>query len=160
MKRYTAFVLCVAILLTACRGSKATTETPDEAVPTSTPYPTYTPAATYTPRPTHPPAPTRTPVPTLTPYPTRTPWPTRTPTPSPTATEAATSTSTPTETPTQASARQPGLPGSGQATPPPPAMERLVDTDPGPPLSIYVSANRAGPNHARCLLQARSEFIK
>jgi hypothetical protein len=28
-------------------------------------------------------------------------------------------------------------------------MERLVDTDPGPPFSIYVSANRAGPNHAQ-----------
>lgn len=145
MKRGMVLYLCAAILFTAC-GAKTVTVTPEEVAPTFTPNPTYTAAATYTPRPTHPPAAAYTAYPTYTPYPTRTPYPSHTPTSSPTARQTALATSAPTETPTEVPARSPATPAP--ALPPEPALVRRVDTDPGPPFSIAVSANRAGPNSA------------
>jgi hypothetical protein len=53
-------------------------------------------------------------------------------------------TSTPTETPTPAPTRPPTTPTP--ANTPAPALIRLEDADPGPPLTILVSANRAGEN--------------
>lgn len=146
MKRFTILLLCAAILFTACRASETATATPEEVAPTFTPNPTYTAAATYTPRPTHAPAATYTPYPTYTAYPTRTPYPSRTPTPSLTATQTAPPASAPTETPTVAPVRPRATPAP--VLPPEPALARRVDTDPGPPFSITVSANRAGPNSA------------
>lgn len=95
-------------------------------------------AATYTPYPTY------TPNPTYTPFPTSTPIPTSTPTLGPTPTETATPTLTPTETATPAPTRPATTPTPVNT--PTPAMTRLVDQDPGPPLTISVSSNRAGEN--------------
>jgi hypothetical protein len=93
---------------------------------TYTPYPTYTPLSTYTP------------------FPTPTPIPTSTPTTGPTATATATPTVTPTETATPAPTRPPTTPKPVNT--PTPVMTRLEDKDPGPPLTILVSGNRAGAN--------------
>jgi hypothetical protein len=96
------------------------------------------PAATYTPYPTY------TPQPTYTPFPTLTPMPTSTPTAGYTPTETATPTLMPTETPTPAPTRPPTTPTPVNT--PIPALIRLNDTDPGPPLTLLVSSNRAGEN--------------
>lgn len=93
-------------------------------------------AATYTPYPTY------TPVPTYTSLPTSTAAPTATPTTGPTPTATATPTSAPTETPTPGPTR--AVPTPTPYVSPTPALTRLPDTDPGPPFSISVSANRAG----------------
>lgn len=97
-----------------------------------------TPAATYTAYPTY------TPQPTYTPLPTFTPAPTSTPTLGPTLTETPTPTLEPTETATPAPTRPPTTPTPADT--PTPAMIRLDDRDPGPPLTILVSSNRAGEN--------------
>lgn len=97
-----------------------------QAAPTYTPYPTYTP------------------LPTFTPVPTSTPLPTNTPTLGPTPTETLPPSPTPTETSTPGPTRPPVTPTP--ANTPTPAMTRIEDKDPGPPLTILVSANRAGAN--------------
>lgn len=98
------------------------------AVPTYTRYPTYTPYPTSTVRPTS----TSTATPAATPSPTA-------------RTEAtATTAASPTPTATQGPTRRPTTPTP--ANTPTPAMTRIVDTDPAPPLTVLVSANRAGDN--------------
>jgi hypothetical protein len=104
--------------------------------PTDTPYPTYTPQSTYTPQPTDTPPLTATaPVimtgtATVTASP-REPTTTATPTASPAAPQKGT---VPTRPTAQASA--------GQAV----ELTRIADTDPGPPLTIQVSAIRIKEN--------------
>lgn len=99
---------------------------------------------------------------TFTPYPTYTPYPTNTPLPAPTETSTAISTTgpTPTETPAPTSTPAPTKPPAPTNTPgpvrptttpapvqaPTPAMTRIEDHDPGPPLTILVSANRVLPD--------------
>ena len=147
MKKYSFYILAIlSFVVAACKApqtvivtqevvreievTRIVVETQEEqqavAAATYTPYPTYTPNPTYTP------------------FPTSTPIPTSTPTVGPTPTETATPTLIPTETATPAPTRP-------QMTPTPvntptPAMTRLVDKDPGPPLTISVSSNRAGEN--------------
>ena len=97
---------------------------PVESAATYTPYPTYTPYSTPTA------------------LPTSTATPTAIPTTGPTATPTAMPTSVPTDTPTPGPTRP-----APTATPyksPTPALQRIPDTDPGPPFLISVSANRAG----------------
>jgi hypothetical protein len=103
---------------------------------------TQVPAATYTPYPTYTPLPTLTPLPTQTPLPTPTVPPTATPTTGPSPTLTSTPTSIPTETLTPGPTR--AAPTATPYTSPTPAMTRILDTDPGPPFTIFVSANRAG----------------
>jgi hypothetical protein len=138
-------VLCVAVLLTACLAPKTvlvTQEVTREVEVTRVVVQKETvvaePEATYTPMPTY------TPYPTSTPFPTSTNTPTSTPTTGPTPTNTVTPTSTPTETPTPGPTRPPVTPTPVNT--PTPAMVRIEDRDPGPPLTIIVSANRAGEN--------------
>ena len=143
MKFYTVLTLGVVLLLSACMTPETVIVTqevvqtvevtrivvekqtaPEKAAPTYTAYPTYTPYPTNTP----PPPPTETP--------------TSTPTLGPTPTNTVPPTSVPTETPTLAPTHPPVTPTPVQT--PTPAMVRIKDEDPGPPLTILVSANRAG----------------
>ncbi|MBN1580725.1 MAG: hypothetical protein JXA89_08465 [Anaerolineae bacterium] len=145
MKKLIALALLVAVLIAACtpktvivtqevvREIEVTRVIVQEkeiekqqAAPTYTPYPTYTLQPTFTPLPTSTPIPTNTP--------TLGPTPTETPSPSP----------VPTETSTPAPTRPPVTPTP--ANTPTPAMTQLEDKDPGPALTILVSANRAGAN--------------
>jgi hypothetical protein len=146
MKLWKGLALATLLLATACMAPKTVIVTQEvtrevevtrivveqqgggEQAPaaTYTRYPTYTPYPTFT----QPPPPTATP--------------TATSTTGPTPTNTVPPTETPTETPTAAPTRPPAT-----ATPvltPTPAMEQLQDADPGPPLTIIVSANRAGEN--------------
>jgi hypothetical protein len=143
MKISSIFVACVVLLLVACGAPKTVVVTQEiirevEVTVIVEKEGAAEPAATYTPYPTH------TPYPTYTPPPTATPSPTWTPTTGPTATETATPTSAPTETPTQAPTRPPTTPVPVNT--PTPAMQQIKDTDPGPPFTMIVSANRAGEN--------------
>jgi hypothetical protein len=144
VKRPEICVLLAAILLTACGAPETVVITQEvtrevevtrlvvqedsgeKPAPTLTRYPTYTP------------------YPTNTLFPTPTETATTTPTMGPTATPTETPTATPTETPTQAPTRRPVTPTP--ANTPTPAMGQIQDTDPGPPFTVIVSANRAGEN--------------
>jgi hypothetical protein len=115
-----------------------------EPAPTYTPYPTYTPEPTYTPAPTYTSPPTATPAPTDTPEPT----PTATPSEEPTAPPAPTNTPAPTQAGSAGGA--PSAPGVD--APRAPQSDAVVsnsalfidkDEDPGPPISVIVSANQA-----------------
>ena len=136
----------MVILVTACTAPQTVIVTREVEVTRAVEEKEGTgqPAATYTPYPTYTPHPTSTPYPTSTALPTATPTPTSTPTTGPTATETAVLTSTATETPTPGPTRPPTTPTPVKT--PTPAMKRLEDKDPGPPFTIVVSANRAGPN--------------
>jgi hypothetical protein len=155
MKRWIPLALSAIVLLTACnlqpepqiqtvvvtqevtREVEVTVivEQPGDGEPgaTYTPYPTYTPFPTWTPPPTTTPAPEPTAAPTETPEPTATLEPSATPVPP-----------TPAPTATLVQVGSPVLPTPGIA--PTPALQRLANTDPGPPFTIEVSANRAGEN--------------
>jgi hypothetical protein len=145
MKLRQLLALCAALFLTACLAPKTvivpqevTVEVEVTRIVVQKETAAAAPEATYTRQPTY------TPYPTNTPFPTSTNTPTSTPTTGPTPTNTVTPTSTPTETPTPASTRPPVTPTPVQT--PTPAMVQLRDTDPGPPLTIIVSGNRAGEN--------------
>jgi hypothetical protein len=149
MKRWIPFIIGLVAALAACAPKTVivTQEVVREVevtrivVQEQSQQPESQSAATYTPYPTY------TPLPTYTPPPTATPEPTSTPTTGPTPTQTsvpATPTSTATVTPTPGPTRPPVTPTP--ASPPTPAMTRLQDKDPGPPFSIFVSANRLGAN--------------
>ncbi|MBL7201615.1 MAG: hypothetical protein ISS56_15860 [Anaerolineae bacterium] len=145
MKRLVSCMLLGVILLTACGAPKTVIVTQEvtrvvevtqvvKEDPASKPAPTFTRYPTYTPYPTH----------TLFPTPTNTA--TTTPTMGPTSTPTVTPTPSamPTEMSTQAPTRPPVTPAP--VVPPTPAMTQIKDTDPGPPFTIVVSANRSGEN--------------
>jgi hypothetical protein len=152
MKHWIILSVCLVVLLAACKTpttvivtrevtremvrqievTRVVVQSPGrtEGVPADIRYPTYTPFPTYTS------------FPTCTPYRISTSTPTLTVSP---ATEA---TPTPTSTATQMIPKAAVGPRATvtPAVVPAPAMIRRPDRDPGPPFSITVSANRAGPN--------------
>jgi len=146
MRRYAIPLLCMFLLVTACAGPKTSTATPQTTPETSqesaTPRPTRV-RPTHTPYPIHTPPPTATA--TRTPRPTATPTLTRTPIPTPTRYVWAAAAQPPASTsaPAEGSVRRVG---QAPAPTPTPALELLPDKDPGPPLAITVSANRALAN--------------
>ena len=146
MKLWKGLALATLLLATACMAPKTVIVTQEvtrevevtRIVAEQQGGGEQAPAATYTRYPTY------TPYPTFTPPPPPTATPTATSTAGPTPTNTVPPTEAPTETPTPAPTRPPAT-----ATPvltPTPAMKQLEDTDPGPPLTILVSGNRAGEN--------------
>ncbi len=139
MRRLALVLLAYALVLAACAAQPL-------EIPTPSPTPTETAVA-----PTAEPSPT----------PTATTTPTPLPTPSPIPTATATPTPEPTEPPTPTPSPVPPTPTPRAAVPPPPDVgtlpqERVISrsaltiqpsTDPAPPLSIQVSANRELEGH-------------
>lgn len=152
MKHWIILSVCLVVLLAACKTPTTVIVTREvtremvrqvevtrvvvqppgrtKGVPTYIRYPTYTPYPTYTCFPTC----------ALYRIPTSTPAPTV----SPTTVEIPTPTSTATRMTVEASVG-PRVTAT-LAVVPAPVMTRRPDRDPGPPFSITVSANRAGPN--------------
>jgi hypothetical protein len=140
LKRGTLLALLFVALVAGCGVPAPGGETP--ARPSTEEQAIVQPAATFTPYPTYTPYPTHTPYPTYTPYPTDVPLSTATPAVEPTA--------MPTGVPTEAST---AVPDGSQALPAPASapvtsgavdvtLERIPDTDPGPPVAILVDTMR------------------
>jgi len=136
MQRYISLlVIVIALLAVGCRA------TTPEATPTATSAPQTQEVveATLLPRPTL--LPTATQPPTAAPTPTPMPEPTETPIPEPTATPLPTETPEPTAVPSTAPPA--AAPPARSTVVAYDALTLLPDTDPAPPLSLSVSANRA-----------------
>ena len=146
LKRGTVLALLLVALVAGCGvpapGGEAPARRSTEEQAIAQPAATFTPYPTYTPYPTH------TPYPTYTPYPTSKPLPTATL--AATLTPAVEPTAMPTGVPTEASTT---VPDGSQALPAPASapvtsggvdvtLERIPDTDPGPPVAILVDTIR------------------
>lgn len=148
MKRWIPLALCIIVSLGAAACSQPQTVVVTQEVTREVQVTVLVqqpgeaePAATYTLYPTYTPYPSPTPMPTSTAMATAT----ATTEPTPTATQEPTATPVPpTATPTVVQSASPAQPQPGNT--PTPAMQRLEDTDPAPPLTIEVSANRALEN--------------
>ena len=142
--KYSSLALLVTIILaTAC------TPKPQPTLPATTiAQNTNQPAATYTPYPTHTPYPTYTPLPTYTPFPTTVPTHTPAPTIPPTATEVVLPTAKPTQPPAAQAQPVAAPEASAQEASAAPSLnlERIPDTDPGPPFTIGVDDVRIAGN--------------
>jgi hypothetical protein len=149
-KRGTVLVLLLVALVAGCGAPVLSGEVPVK--PSTEEQNTPQPAVTFAPYPTYTPYPTSTPYPTYTPYPTDVPLPTATPavTSTPALEPTAGPTSVPTEAPTEVAGGSQAMVGSVDA----PvasgavdvALERIPDTDPGPPFAILVDTIRIQEN--------------